>query len=84
MLACLLNSRTTRANELPAALKAVSVPASNFFCTDRLGAEKIAVSFRENADCHAQIAKDNPGTSTLIFVGIAGLALGLLAGFVAK
>jgi hypothetical protein len=52
----------------------------NFFCTDRKGAESIAVSFRENVDCHRQLSavSSNTDWSMVVLVG----AVALLSGFV--
>ena len=77
-----LNSSLTLAADLPAGLKptqtVVQGPAP-FYCTDRPGAEKIAVAFRENADCHNQIAKAESGiTVTQVVIGAVLVAV---AGF---
>lgn len=53
----------------------------NFFCTDRQGAEKIAVAFRENSDCHAQL-KSGPRDDLIgiILIGVGSLAAGFVIG----
>lgn len=49
----------------------------SYFCTDRVGSEKIVNAFKENADCHAQIEKCDDHVdwgAMLIGAGVAALA----------
>ena len=54
-----------------------------YFSTDRAGAEKIAVCFRENQSCHAQLEKESSAPDWLIMGlmvlvgGIAGYTIGV-------
>lgn len=71
--------------DLPANLRpstaAIGTPMP-FFCTDRAGAERIAVTFRENVDCHDQLKTVTSTTdwSTVIIAGVASLILGYAIG----
>ncbi len=47
--------------------------SENFFCTDRPGAEKIAVTFRENSDCHSQLATMTSSQPDWVITGLSFL-----------
>jgi hypothetical protein len=74
---CVLSCQRTLA-DLPASLKP-GEPAA-FWCTDRAGAEKVAISFRENASAQAQIKSGiNVGD---IFRDALLVGAGIVAGIV--
>lgn len=80
-----LSCPKTLASDLPAGLSPeapVSGGPVNFFCTDKTGAQKIAVAFRENKDCHNQVSKAAGGPDwVLVFiVGFVALSGGYLIG----
>ena len=81
MMVFLLSSVKIQAAELPAGLTPIVTPAgpNSFYCTDKPGAQKIAVCFRENADCHKQVGK-NVGPDWVL-IGLAVL-LGGTIGYV--
>ena len=73
---CVMSCQRTLAAELPQALKP-GAPES-FWCTDRSGAEQVAIAFRENRSAQSQI---KGADIDWVLVG-EGAALGFLFGVV--
>ncbi len=76
MILCVLNCQKTLAAELPQALKPAA--PESFWCTDRSGAEQVAIAFRENRSAQSQIKGSD---IDWVLVG-EGIALGFLVGIV--
>lgn len=75
---CALSCQRTLGAELPQALKPGDT--QSFWCTDRAGAEQVAISFRENASAQSQI---KGGLSTAdIFRDALLVAAGIVVGVV--
>ncbi len=77
ILTCTMSSTKTLA-DLSEELKPLAATSgAPFFSTDRAGAEKIAIAFRENKSCHDQIGKEDDKLDWVL-VGISILVGGVL------
>ncbi len=78
------NSTKTLAADLSEELKPLAATSgAPYFSTDRAGAEKIAIAFRENKACHGQLGKESGAPDWLLMGlmvlvgGFAGYTIGV-------